>query len=289
MKMFSFAEWLFAMLWLIPCGIVSADQGEDVLPSPSVGQARTVSDVFIPGERIVASRKRDRRAPVVVRIVRDHPLRNGFEYDIEYYGLEPGPHDLAKYLEFSDGSTQASIPSIPVHVSSELPSEHPLEMQGIVMHNASGFRLYIWLTRVLVVIWIIGLVAILSYRTKRDSHAASTTSHRTARDELQSKLEQVHNQELTIQDKVEIERLVYIVLCQRYVAGMDMSEAVLHLRHLPETRTLLLELEHWLHAPGNEAFDLDSMFVTLSSLTISKDHDESDGDYLTHAKAGGSE
>lgn len=251
---------LFAMLETKSATAQTADR----IPPPTIGRASILAGVNIRGARVVAGRSRDDSAPLIVRIVRCEPAPDGFTYDLEYYGLEAGDYDLAEYLAFADKSANANIPSIPVAIVSSFAKTPELDMRKTEFRNIARTRLYSALWWGFVALWCVGLIAILAFRPAGESSSVAPAAELTAWEKLKQRIECGTTDELTIAEKAEIERLAYVVLCQREFAGMETSLAVQHLRQAPNARAAIQEFEQWLHVPNGGSIDFESAFAWAS-------------------------
>ncbi|MEO6596870.1 MAG: hypothetical protein ABIP94_19165, partial [Planctomycetota bacterium] len=125
----------------------------------SVGMRARIDELALPGSELVAAPS-TMKAPVVLRLLATRPHGDHFRYDLEWSGLEPGEHDLAKFLVRKDGSSLEGMPNIPVTVTSILKKDalEPAEIDPVASQRLNGYSAQ----QVTVgVLWFFGLLAIL--------------------------------------------------------------------------------------------------------------------------------
>src|SRR5262249_46015932 len=133
---------------------------------PTVGFAGRLRDVVLPGSELEPKPLVDRKTPVVLRVLRAEPVLDGFRYDLEYIGLEPGSFDLRDYLRRKDGSPTNTLPEVRVTVASVLPPGQVLlnPLEGRATPRPGGYRLALAIGGVA---WALGLLAILFVGRRR--------------------------------------------------------------------------------------------------------------------------
>ena len=89
-----FLGWGFVFLF-VPTNGFGDDQATH---TRYVGIGGMIEQWVVPGTELEVIPQSDRRIPLVLRIVAVYPHGSAFRYDIEYYGLEPGTYDIARYL-----------------------------------------------------------------------------------------------------------------------------------------------------------------------------------------------
>src|SRR5262249_11499931 len=131
--------------------------------------------VVLPGPELEAKPITDRRVPLVLRVARVYPHGTAFRYDLEYFGLEPGTHDLRDHLRRKDGSPAAGLPPLLVKVN---PVRPPGQVEPNTLEIESGPRIggYRLLVIGFWVLWGLGLAAIVgSFFFPRRKRAASSS------------------------------------------------------------------------------------------------------------------
>jgi len=171
-----------------------------------------ISDIYVPGKEIEPIPRSDRSSSLVIRILKVKPAADGFRYDLEIYGLDPGIHALKKYLHYihdqspvTDLQTEISITT--THPLDTLPA--PKDIDHTPPKPLGGYRTLMIIGGVL---WFLIFLGILFYRKKKPPSNAQTVVS------------------LTLQ-----ERLAPLVVAS---AKGD------------ESSPLILKLEHWLHSPN---------------------------------------
>ena len=110
---------------------------------PSVGYTGRIKELFLPGAELEPKPYLDRKTPIILRILKTEPVKDGFRYDLEYIGLEPGTFDLRDHLQRRDGSRPTDLPEVRVKVASILPPGQvlPNDLQPHATPRPGGYRL----------------------------------------------------------------------------------------------------------------------------------------------------
>lgn len=218
--------------------------------SPTVGMPARWNDVVLPGSELEAVTS-SRTSPVALRIVAVRPHGDSFRYDFEFWGLEPGVHDLRALLVRKDGSSKAELPALEVQVRSTLAEE------GMRMPNAPkpaelpSFGGYESLLVAGGIVWIAGLGwMLLAGRRRRAAELAAQPKARSLAERLQPLVERAMRGELSREERAALE--LSLVALWRKRLGLDgarPAEVISTLRAHPEAGPLLVKLEEWLHRP----------------------------------------
>lgn len=234
---------------LFACGNLAA---EEPVPSQRVGQPLEIREIYIPGDEVKALPRRDRKPPLMVRVLEVKPAKDGFRYDFDVQGLEPGRYNLAEFLEAPEGT---AIPEIPLEITSALPPGivHPNKNEAGQLPELGGYR-----TKMIVLgaIWLAGLIAILLWRTKKPVNADATgDAAPTLAERLRPLVDEAAKGQLSSADRAQLERLIIGHWREKRpdIAALPPAEAMVKLRHDKEAAPLLLALEQWLHARDSDA------------------------------------
>ncbi len=184
-------------------------RAEDAIDSrrPTVGMPARIDQLVLPGSELEAVPIRDRETPVVLRIVDVYPHGpSAFRYDLVYYGLEPGDHDLRDYLRRKDRLLQADLPPITVTVRPVLPpgqiEPNALELKGTP--RPGGYRLLIVLGTVA---WVAVLVVLVNVGRRRRIEAGTSVARpKTLAERLRPLVEGAVAGTLTSGQHAELER-----------------------------------------------------------------------------------
>lgn len=238
-------------------------------PETSVGLSGKIEGLVLPGTELEAKPLEDRKAPVVLRVAAVYPHGTAFRYDLEYFGLEPGTHDLRNYMRRKDGSPTANLPPIPVTVN-------PVRPAGLVMPNEltidpgprlGGYRL---LLIVLGALWGLGLVAIiLSFFFPRRKRATGPAERPVSlADRLRPLVEGAVAGRLGRDELAGLERGLLAYWRKRLrLEGAEPGEAMDALRRHKDAGPLLGKLEEWLHRPGpTGAVDVPALLAPYRDL-----------------------
>lgn len=219
-------------------------------PTQRIGQLLEIREIYIPGGEVKAKPRRDRQPPLMVRVVEVKPAKDGFRYDFEVQGLEAGKHNLADFL---DAPTGASIPAIPLEITSALPPGlvHPNKNQAGDLPKLGGYR-----TKMMFIggLWIAGLLAIILWRKKTaNAGGADAVAGPSLAERLRPLVGAAAKGDLSSDDRAKLERLVIGHWRERRpdIAAMAPAEAMMKLRSDADASPLVLALERWLHAPSS--------------------------------------
>lgn len=240
------------LLGLVVLSVPAPAQSEAALSenerTATVGMRARIDRLVLPGPLRVA-KSVEPEDPIVLRVVEAWPHGTAFRYDLEYYGLATGRYDLGDYLVRKDGGTGGDLPPIEVEIESVLP-------EGVVVPNAlegkappalGGYRT---LAVLAVVLWGVGLLAILFSFRRRRLQAAEEARPLTLADRLRPMVEAAQAGRLEAGGKAELERLLLAYWTRRLgLAGEKPARVFAELRRDRQAGALLAKLEEWLHRP----------------------------------------
>jgi hypothetical protein len=226
------------------------------VPSQRVGQPLEIRDIYVPGGEVKAKPRRDRKPPLMVRILEVKPAKDGSRYDFEVQGLEAGSYNLADFLEAPAGTT---LPAIPLEITTAIPEGliHPNPTEAGELPKFGGYKTRM---KILIALWFAGLIAILLWRKKKTASAADTAeSIQPLADRLRPLIAAASKGELASDDRAKLERLVIGHWREHRpdIAALPPAEAMTKLRHDPEAAPLFLALERWLHARRSETTQVE--------------------------------
>ena len=244
------------LLYTCLCTVVRA-ASEEVRTAP-VGMLSRIDQIILPGSELEAKPLEDEKAPVVLRVAGVFSHGSDFRYDLVYYGLEPGEHDLRDYLRRRDGSKMDDVPKLLVKITTELPpgQVEPNELQGVKTGYSMHYKL-LW--GVGGVVWVLGFLAILfvGRRRKRQFEALHKTPL-TLAERLRPMMERAARDELSQRELAELERALLAYWRRRLELNkMKADEAMVVMRQHEEAGPLLKQLERWLHQPNRQGGGLD--------------------------------
>jgi hypothetical protein len=219
-------------------------------PTQRIGQPLEIREIYIPGAEVKPKPRRDRKPPLMVRVLEVKPAKDGSRYDFEVQGLEAGSYNLGDFLEAPAGT---AIPEIPLEITSALPEGlvHPNKNQAGGLPQLGGYR-----TKMMVFggLWVAGLVAILLWKKKTPlAEGAGADTQLPLAERLRPLIGAAAKGELSSDDRAKLERLVIGHWRERRpdIAAMAPAEAMMKLRTDADASPLVLALERWLHAPSN--------------------------------------
>jgi hypothetical protein len=211
--------------------------------------------VVLPGPELEAKPLTDRRSPVVLRVAQVYPHGTAFRYDLEYFALEPGTHDLSEYLRRQDGLPAADLPPIMVKVNPVLPpgQVEPNRLEIEPGPRVGGYRV---LLIILGCVWAIGLAVIVAsfFLPRRRLPATASDQPVSLADRLRPLVEGAVAGTLSRAQLADLERALLTYWRKRLgLESAEPGEAIESLRRHPDAGPLLAQLEAWLHHPGPSA------------------------------------
>lgn len=247
---------ILALLLVLLSGEFSLAQQQET-ESP-LGFPTTITDLYIPGSKVEPIPRKDSEASLVIRILEVKPASDGFRYDLEVYGLDPGTHRISDYLQRIDAT-----PLEPVEHSLQITTTHPLDslpepesLKLVDPEKLGGYRL---LSIVLGVLWLGVFLFILFYKKRGPKEAEPPPAPLTLHEKLQGLVTKASDGNLSEDQKAQLERLIVGHWKQKVpeLQELPTSQALRKLRSHPEASPLLLKLEEWLHAPKGTASQTD--------------------------------
>ncbi len=228
-------------------------------PSQRVGQPLVLTEIYLPGDEVKPLPRRDREPPLVVRVLDVRPAKDGFRYDFEVHGLEPGEYDLTDFLEGAE-----AMPAVPLEITTPLEPgvvlPHPLAAGELP--ELGGYR------KTMIAVgaaWLAGLIGIVAWRKRKPAETPANSPPPGIAERLRPLVDRASRCELSADDRARLERLVIGHWRERFpeVASLAPAEAMAKLRHHPEAAPLVLALERWLHAPSGSTppADLDRLLA----------------------------
>ena len=217
----------------------------------TVGMPARIEQLVLPGPELEVRPIDDRRAPIVVRIVEAFRHGSAFRYDIVYYGLEPGPFDLKKWLRRKDGSSTDDLPEIRVMIEPLLPPGQ-LEPHRLSLGSSPWLGGYRLLMVIGGLVWLGGRAAFaLLGRLKGVDSAAAPARGVTLADRLRPLVNSAVAGELSPGQHAELERLLIGYWRRRLKLEQEVPARLIGLlRNHDEAGPLLRRLEDWLHRPA---------------------------------------
>ena len=229
------------------CATVLIAQARDQREA-TVGMRAYVEQVVMAGPELVPAPS-SMGSQVVVRVVKTWPHGEHLRYDLEWVGFEEGSYNLTNYLVHKDGTPMGALPPINVKVRSLLPAE-AFEPSDIDPAAAARLDGYSTLQVVVVVLWGIGLLAILFVGRKWAVKPPPPSPPPTLADRLRPIVEEVATGNADNAKKAELERLLVAFWRARLDLGSARAvDAIMAIRKHDEAGALLRQVEAWLHAP----------------------------------------
>jgi hypothetical protein len=247
----AFAAWLLLAMLARALGMQEA--APEARAESTVGVPARIDQLVLPGSEleVAAGGAQDE---IVLRILATWPHGTAFRYDLEYWALEPGEHDLRAFLRRKDGSGTADLPPIPVVVRSLLPPGR-IRPHAPDEGEVPAFGGYRALLAAAGVAWAAGLAwLLLARRERRRDETQSPARPPTLAERLRPLVERALQGQLSRGERAQLE--LGLVAHWRRRLGLDErrpEEALALLREHPQAGPLLNGLEDWLHRPDPAA------------------------------------
>jgi hypothetical protein len=213
-----------------------------------IGISTRIDGVVLPGSEFEAA-PIDARSPLVLRVRAVWPHGSDLRYDLEFYALDPGEHELTNYLRRKDGTAAGELPSIPIRAVPRLPegqvkphSPEPGEVPSI-----GGYKT---LMIVGAIAWVAGLVVILLAGRKRRAEQVRRAKPLSMAEELRPLIEAARARSLSSTERSQLE--LRLVAFWRHRMGLELDDpvqALAKVRADAHAGALLRAVEQWLHAP----------------------------------------
>lgn len=234
----------------------------------NVGVAVQVAELVLPGTLLELADV-SLETPVILRIASASPHGSAWRYDLEWYGLEPGQHDLALLLRREDGSSVADLPALPIEIVSVLPVDSVLPLDP-ELGEAPTVGGYSTLLVVAGVIWVLGLLALIAAsRRKRSSQVLTEPTQVTVAERLKPLVRMAIEGRLERKAQAQLELALITYWRRRLSLQGDAAEAVIQLRGHAQAGPLLAALEDWLHRPDPSAdVDLAALLEPYRDLPV---------------------
>lgn len=235
---------------IIAAAALVGSPAEDTRWTADVGMPVSVSELVIDGPELKV-KPTDYTTPVIVRIDAVRPHGSAHRYDIEFYALEAGDHDLGDYLQRRDGEVTQDLPKLLLTAHATLaPAEvRPRTLPTTAIHDPPRYR------KLLVagaVAWGVGFLAILLLgRRRARAQTLSTARAESLADRLRPLIEKASDGTLEPARLAELE--LSLVAWWRRRLGLeaaDPRDALQSLLAHDEAGPLLRGIEGWLHRPG---------------------------------------
>lgn len=254
--------------WLLSGWLLVAPLRADDQRQPSVGAAGRVEQVVLPGSELVAKSVSD-NDPIVVRVLGVFPHGDGFRYDLQFNGMEPGQYDLTQWLERKDGSELGELPPIAVEVRSLLPPGQiePNELELGWIPRLGGYRN---VAIGLAVIWVAVLLGLIFGGRKKALTAEAPVPHESLADLLRARIDLALQNKLDSRQHAELERMLFAFWRRRLALdSVPAPLALAKIKQHAEAGPLINQLEEWLHRPdANRDVDLASLLQPYQNLPV---------------------
>lgn len=218
------------------------------LSATDIGMVHTLR-VNIPGDRLQAL-PADERSPAVLRVEPVGETAEGYVYEIDFVGLEPGEYDVTQYLRTITGSPPAAEP-VRVAVERKLPADFRGEI--LTQTRRVGFP-PAWYTPTAVVVCIVWVACLpLMLLVGRKDNAVSCEAVPVVpsiRERLSSLLDEIGDDEGKEAWQQLEATLIHYLADARHVSAAKAFDRLLALKKDEVAGPAIREFELCLHAPG---------------------------------------
>jgi len=260
------------LVFLLSIFVAQGDTSDskEPLASATVGAPAILKDVILPGSELVAKPLAG-DPEMVVQIVDSIAHGDSFRYTIRFSGLEPGKHNLAKWLKRKDGSENGTLPKIPVEIESLLPAGQitPNELPRGWLPNMGGYKVLMWVAAGL---WSLVLIALIFVgRRKKKELQESSLPQESLADLLKTRLEAAFDNKVPSQQYAELERMLFSMWRRRLgFESLPVDQALAKIKANPESGPLIIQLENWMHRPRdeNEQVDLAGLLEPYRNFSV---------------------
>lgn len=215
--------------------------------NPGVGLVKRVT-VSFPGEEIMAA-KVDEKSEAMVRILNKKKTADGFTYDIEFIGLEPGTYNLVKYLRSAVTGEPLNLPEYSVEVDTVLNKDFQGELVDFQKSVETLTPWYKKLNYLIIGFWVILLPAIIFLgRKKQVVEEIIEVKEKSLNEKIQELLTTLKGKS-SKEIWQKIEGLIFQHWCkEKNLGNMPMHEAMVKLKADSEAGPFILKLEQGLHS-----------------------------------------
>lgn len=257
--------------WFLVTGLHAFADGSVSSPT-TVGIPQRLEGLVLAGSELEAIPSADRKNAVLLQVLKVYPHGALFRYDIEYTGLEPGSHDLRKYLRRKDGTALGDLPPIQVDVKPVLPPGQ-VKPNELVLEKGPIVGGYGLLAGILAASWLAGLIALIwSFLPgMKKVRQRETGRPPSLAEKIRPLVEGAVKGSLSRSELAGLERGLLAWWRKRLgLEKMDPSAALERLRQHPEAGPLLVRLEAWLHQPESSG-DVDVQALLKPYLNLPAD------------------
>lgn len=229
---------------LLLAGLLHAQEVREV----PIGISTRIDGVVLPGSEFEAA-PIDAKSPLVLRIRAVWPHGSDLRYDLEFYALDPGEHELTSYLRRKDGTAAGELPRVPVRAVTRLP-EGQVKPHSPQPGDVPSIGGYTTLMIVGAIAWVAGLFAILLLGRKRRVEQARRAKPLSMAEELRPLIEAARARSLSSSERSQLE--LRLVAFWRHRMGLELDDpvqALAKVRSDAHAGALLRAVEQWLHAP----------------------------------------
>jgi len=221
-----------------------------------VGMVGKISRIVIPGGEIEALPDDDPLAKIVVRVAETYRHGDGFRYDLEFTGFEPGTYDLARSLKPKDpNAPPGPMPLIDVEITSAL-APGRIEPARPAAPEIRSWWKYWTMLNIFIGCWIAGLAGLFTWsnrvnRATKRAIAEAEAPPPTVAQRLRPLVSAACEGTLEPHARADLESLLIAYWTDRlhFDEGVAPGHILSKLKSDPEAGPLVSKFEEWLHMP----------------------------------------
>lgn len=219
--------------------------------SAPLGLPTTLTDIYIPGTEVEPIPRTDNKPSLVIRILEIKPAQDGFRYDLQIYGLDPGYHRISKYLRYKNTQQPVTKLKNTLEITTQLPLETLPKPQPLEQNTPPEQSHYRALLITAAILWTILFLAIIFYK-KRKAATQQAVQEPTTQEKLQTLLLATAHGDLTTDEQAQLERLIigHYKTQIPEIQNLPPTQALQKLKTHPQTSHLIQKIEQWLHHPN---------------------------------------
>lgn len=221
-----------------------------------VGMVGKVTQIVIPGGELEALPDNGPLAKIVVRVAETYRHGDGYRYDLEFTGFEPGKYDLARSLKLKDPNAQAwAIAPIEVEIMSSLEAGRIEPARPEPPEIRSWWKYWTKLN-IFIGCWIAGLAGLFTWSNRVNKAAKLAVAEAqapppTVAQRLRPLVSAACDGTLEPHARADLESLLIAYWTDRlhFDEGVAPGHILSKLKSDPEAGLLVSKLEEWLHMP----------------------------------------
>jgi hypothetical protein len=232
--------------------------------SGDVGLTKKLNVTF-PGEKLMAA-KVDDKSRAMVRILTAQKSGDGYKYEMEFIGLEPGEYNLIDYLR-TENDEPLTFKKHQIEVGTSLAVGFDGELLDYQKTSRNLIPWYKKINYAVMAIWALLLPVIILYgRKKKKADEIVVEEEKSINEKIRGLLSSMGNSS-SKELWQKVESLIFQHWCEKKnLQGMPMHEAIIKLKEDDEAGPFILKLEKGIHS--QEFKDEKGITALIQHLTL---------------------